>query len=206
MALQVPVALGATIFFSNQNERNIGLTPLTMKTKFYIIPGLGESCQLARYKYLEKILVTKGYDVFCVEPDWYKPLSKQVFKVSKNDIICGFSFGAVLAYLITKKYKCKMTFFASLSPIHKFSFKSLEKDFQKDVSGRVGKEKAISLGTKLARDIKNIDVSLEKLKTPYITMSGGLERGMPAKIRIPRTGHRMTRIYADTIAKIVTDL
>ena len=75
-----------------------------MKSKIYIIPGLGENCSLIRYKTLGETLKSKGYNVVYINPNWYKTLSEQVFFVGKNSIICGFSFGGVLAYLIAKKY------------------------------------------------------------------------------------------------------
>ncbi len=175
-----------------------------MKKNIYIIPGLGENCNLLRYRKLSNTLKTKGYSVIQVNPDWYKPLSEQVFSVAKNDTLIGFSFGAILAYLIAEKYPCKKIIFASISPIHTFSFKSLERDFRKDVAGKVGKKKAKTLGTELAKDISKIKVSLKKINTPYITLVGEQERGMsPADFIVPRTGHKMTDAYIKCIEKLI---
>jgi len=174
-----------------------------MKKVIYIIPGLGESCSLARYQYLKETLILKKFDVRCVDPDWYRPLSSQIFKINRRDIVCGFSFGAVLAYLVALKYPCKRVILASISPLHKFSFESFERDFRRDIAPRVGKEKSIPLASILARDVKNITISLEKLNVPYVTISGKLERGMPAQIKVPKTGHRMTKAYANIIASVV---
>jgi esterase/lipase len=142
--------------------------------------------------------------VHCINPDWYKPLSSQVFSVNKNDVIVGFSFGAVLAYLITKEYSCKKVIFASISPIHAFSFRDLERDFRKDVAGKVGKKKAKTLGTELARDIVKIKISFKKLKTPYVTLVGQLEKGMsPADFIVPKTGHKMNTAYIKCIQNLI---
>lgn len=124
-----------------------------MKKIIYIIPALGESCDEKPYQELSKAILIKGYVVKLVNPDWYAPLTTQLFKVEKTAIIFGFSFGAVLAYLIAQKYPYRKAIFGSLSPLHTFSFKSLENDYQKDTASRVGKKKAQILGTKLAKEV-----------------------------------------------------
>jgi len=176
-----------------------------MKKNIYIIPGLGEHCDLLRYQKLGKALKINGYKVNYVNPDWYKPLSEQIFLVNKKDIIVGFSFGAILAYLTAKKYPCKKVIFASISPIDTFSFKSLERDFRKDVAGKVGKKRAKTLGTELAKDIKKIKVSLNTLTTPYVTLVGELEKGMdPVDCIVPKTGHKMTDTYIQYIKGLIS--
>jgi hypothetical protein len=166
-----------------------------MKKIIYIIPGLGEQCTEVRYKKLARALKTKGYKVNCVNPDWYKPLSQQVFVVGKNDVICGFSFGAILAYLVAKKYPCKKVIFASISPLHKFSIKSLVEDYSKHMPK--------SLAVAIATDIKSIKISLKILKVPYVTLAGQFEKNMPADFLVPNTKHRMTDVYIKCIAKLV---
>ncbi|MBU4480406.1 hypothetical protein KKG48_03120 [Patescibacteria group bacterium] len=175
-----------------------------MKKNIYIIPGLGESCDLLRYKKLVKALQINGYEVNCVNPDWYNPLSKQVFRVEKDAVVCGFSFGAVLAYLIAKKYPCRKVILASISPIHKFSFKELEKDFRRDIAPKLGKELAQKRGTEMAKDIKNIKISLKSLKTPFVTLAGEKETEiMPADFIVPQAKHIMTDKYINCIQKLV---
>jgi len=164
-----------------------------MKKTIYIIPGLGENCNLIRYKMLSEALKNKGYEVIPVNPNWYRPLSEQVFSVRKNSIIFGFSFGAIIAYLIAKKYQCKKVIFASISPIHEFSYNSLVKDYCKYMS----KDLAIEIAT----DIKKIKISFKNLKAPFTTLAGQFEK-MKADILIPKTRHRITPTYI----KYVCDL
>ncbi len=166
-----------------------------MKKIIYIIPGLGETCTEARYKKLAASLRAKGYKVNCVNPDWYKPLSSQVFAVGKNAVVCGFSFGAILAYLVAKKYPCKKAIFASISPLHEFSFKSLVEDYSEHMPK--------SLAEEIAADIKKIKVSLEGLKVPYVSLAGEFEKHMPADFLVPKTKHRMTDAYIKCIQKLV---
>lgn len=163
----------------------------------YIIPGLGEDCQLLRYRNLKAVLQSNGYKVKCCNPNWFKPLSSQVFHVEKNSIVVGFSFGAVLAYLIVKKYPCKGAIFASLSPIHKFSYDELVKDYNKHMSKK--------LSVRIAKDIKSIDISLNSLNVPWITMAGEYE-GLSADIIIPKTRHRITNKYIEYIVSTISRL
>ncbi len=165
-----------------------------MKNKIYIIPGFGESCREARYKALAKILQVKGYNVLPVSPDWYKPFSKAVFQPSKNAILIGFSFGAVIAYLVAKKYKCQKIILASLSPIHTFSYASLVKDYAEHMEQNQSQ--------KNAKDIKKIKINLKKLETPFVTLAGKREK-MNADILVPRTGHYMTKTYIASISKLL---
>jgi esterase/lipase len=165
----------------------------------YIIPALGDSCSLQKYQKIGSVFILKGYKVNYINPDWYKPLSGEIFKVEKNAVLFGFSFGAVLAYLIAKKYPCRKVFFASLSPIHSFSYKSLVKDFSEHMS----KEKA----EELSADIKKIKVNLGSLKTPYVTIAGELEKlakgEKVADILVPKTGHQINSHYLNALNKIL---
>ena len=175
-----------------------------MKKIIYLIPGLGENCDLLRYKKLAEVLQASGYEVKYINPDWYSPLSRQVFQVEKDAIVFGFSFGAVLAYLVAQKYPCRKVIFASISPIHKFSFKELEKDYRKDIAPKIGKELAQKRGTELARDIKSIKILLKNLKTPFVTLVGEKETEMmPADFIVPQSGHRMTDKYIKCIQKLI---
>ncbi len=178
-----------------------------MKNNIYIIPGLGENCNLIRYKKLKKILEKIGYVVICKNPDWYRPLSEQIFPVKKNEIIIGFSFGAVIAYLIAKKYPCKKAIFASLSPIHKLSFKNLEKEYKKDMTPKLGPKLAKIRAAEIAKDIKNIKISLNMLKMPFVTLVGEKEKSFFTETHvdfiIPNTHHKMTNSYIRCIKKLL---
>jgi alpha/beta superfamily hydrolase len=164
----------------------------------YIIPGLGEDCNLARYKKLTEVMQTKGYSVKSINPDWYKPLSEQVFPIEKESIIFGFSFGAILAYLIVRKYPCKKVIFGSISPIHTFSFKSLVDDNTEHMDK--------DLAIELARDIKNIKISLKDINTPHISLAGELEIPVMinnADLLVPKTKHFLSKAYIESINKLV---
>lgn len=174
--------------------------------KIYLIPGLGESCVLLRYKKLAEALKKDGYNVVCVNPDWYQPLTAQVFDVEKDAVVVGFSFGAILAYLVVKKYPCRKVIFASISPIHTFSFEDLERDFRKDITPKLGKELAQTRGTELAKDIKKIKISLKELKTPFVTLAGENEEKNMLKgvdFIVPQTKHIINDKYIKCIQKII---
>lgn len=164
------------------------------KKIIYIIPGLGENCRLSRYQLLAKMFRRQGYKVIFVNPDWYRPLSEQIFRIEKNAVVFGFSFGAVLAYLIAKKYPCRKAIFASMSPIHTFSFKSLVADYLPHMD----KENAI----KLSRDIKSIKISLSSLKTSYVTLVGEKE-DLRGDIIVPSAGHFMDNGYIKCVCKLI---
>ena len=163
--------------------------------KIYIIPGLGENCNAARYKVLIKALKAQGYAVKPVNPDWYRPVSEAIFPVEKSAVIFGFSMGAVVAYLVARKYPCKKVIFASLSPIHTFSFKTYAKNLSSYMPHPLAEE--------LARDVKKIKVSLDKLNMPFIRLAGEHEKGIEGDFLIPKTGHYISRAYIKAITKLV---
>ena len=165
-----------------------------MNKKIYIIPGQGESCDLIRYRNLTKSLEGKGYEVIPVNPNWYKPLSEQVFPVEKDAVIFGFSFGAILAYLIAIKFSCKKVIFCSISPIHQFSYRSLVKDCEEHMP----KDEAVAISV----DIKRIKVSLKSLTVPFVTLAGEYEK-MKADFLVPATGHRITPAYIKCIVNLL---
>ena len=141
------------------------------------------------------MLKTKGYTVKPVNPDWKKPLSKQSFRVPKNALVIGFSFGAIIAYLIAEKYTFTKAILASLSPLNTYPKKTIIKYFSKEI----GQKKAIVYAT----DLKKIKISLKNLSTPTITLAGELEKGMSADFLVPKTNHMMTKTYINAIAKLV---
>lgn len=167
-----------------------------MKKTIYIIPGWGESCDEKRYKNLATTLGTKGCTIERIKPDWNLGITGNVFKPVKNSIIIGFSYGAVIAYLIAKKYKVKRVIFCSLSPIEKESYKDTLKDHLKYMSRE--------LAVRNSKDIKSIKISLETLQTPYITLAGECEEGIKADFLAPKTGHYMSKEYINCIKKLLS--
>lgn len=165
-----------------------------MKKKLYIIPGMGQTCNLVRYKRLEKTAKAKGYDVYLINPDWTMPISKQIFEVDRNSVIFGFSMGAILAYLIAKKYECKKIILASISPIHEFDYEDME-DF---LSTKMSKER----GKAVVEDIKTIKVSYEKIKSEVVSLAGEYENAS-ADIIIPKTQHYYSSLYNEYVGALI---
>lgn len=165
-----------------------------MKTKFYFIPGMGESCKLIRYQKLVKTIEKKGYEVVCINPDWYKPITEQLFNIEKDSIIAGFSMGAVMAYLIAKKNPCKKAIFASISPVHTFKYK----EFMDFLCEHMDKD----LAELITKDILKIKIDLTLLNCPHVTLAG-IKEGDKADYLVPRSGHRMTDTYIKTIEKLL---
>lgn len=168
-----------------------------MKTKIYLIPGMGENCKMVRYKKLAEALTLKGFEVVPINPDWYRPISEQTFPTEKDAIIFGFSMGAVLAYLVAEKYPCKKLILASISPIHTFTIKN-QVDFY-------SKHMKIHLAKAIAKDIKSIKISFKNFRTPFVRLVGELEitPGEKADIVVPKTGHRITKTYTKYIVDLV---
>lgn len=165
-----------------------------MNKIIYIIPALGESCIESPYVMLTNTLEKKGYIVKQVNPNWYRPLSEQVFKVEGEAVVFGFSFGAVIAYLNALKYPCKKVIFGSLSPIDTFSYESLVEDYVVHMPRELAEE--------ISADIKKINIDLTTLKVPFVTLAGDKEN-MQADTLIPQTGHELTKLYIDYICTLV---
>lgn len=166
-----------------------------MKTPVYIIPGLGETCRELRYRKLAAAIQAKGYKVVRMQPNWYKPLLTQIIAVPPEAIIIGFSIGAVIAYFIGLKTPCQKLVLASLSPINRFTYWSLYRDLCKYMS----KAKADAI----ASDLTSLRINLKKLKIPYVTLAGALEKDLPAEFLVPKTSHIITKEYITCITKLL---
>lgn len=162
-----------------------------MKKELYIIPGLGETCRRKPYQLLATLAHKKGYDILFKNVDWKEKLSTQVFPVSKNAVIFGFSLGAVLAQMVAQRYNCRCIILASATP-HQ-SFKK-EKDKQALID---------LLGRKFVEDvIKNL--RLKNLAHKSIALYGELELdGEVADFVIPKTGHELNDLYIKKIAGLI---
>lgn len=163
--------------------------------KIYIIPGFGEDCFEPQYKKLIKALEKKGYEAVGINPNWYKPITEQTFQIEPEAMLFGFSFGAVIAYLIARKYPCKKLILASFSPIHSFTHKELVED----ATHHMSKEMAVAL----ADDIKRIVVDLSEIQAPYITMAGDREKLGNVHRWVANAGHRINSNYITAILKVV---
>ncbi len=165
-----------------------------MNKKLYIIPGIGQTCNLTRYRRLEKVARAKGYEVFLVNPDWTLPISKQIFDVDKNSVIFGFSMGAILACLVAKKHDCKMIILASISPLNELDFEEM-KDF---LTTKMSKKRA----EEVTEDLKKIRGSYQKTNTKAISLAGEF-KNTKADIIVPKTGHRYSSLYNSYVERII---
>lgn len=158
---------------------------------------MGESCNEPQYSSLTKDLEEMGYSVAPINPDWKKPITKQLMKIESDSIIFGFSMGAVLAYLIVKEYPCKKAIFASISPVHTF----IHNDFKKFLSEHMSLEEA----ELVTNDILAIDVDLQNLKTPHVTLMGDQEEMVKGEktpdIFVPGAAHEIGDDYRKAILR-----
>jgi len=83
----------------------------------YVIPGWCDTTGRKPYSELCEIARKKGYNVIKKNPQWDEPLSKQIFPIFKNDVIFGFSLGAIFACMVAKKSAHKKVIAASMSPV-----------------------------------------------------------------------------------------
>lgn len=162
--------------------------------KIYIFPELGSNCSENSYKNLSQALKKLDYQVILIKPDWFKPISNQIFKIDEDAIVFGFSMGAVLAYLSICKYRCRFAIFASMSPIYKFTID----EYAVDLFPYMSRDDAYLI----ARDLKNITIDMSKIEAPYITISGENEN-MDSDIYVSNTGHELNDNYIENILKII---
>ena len=160
-----------------------------MKSKLYIIPGWEETCRRKVYKEIAIIAEKKGYEVVFKNVDWKKPLSPQVFPVAKDDIIFGFSLGAILAWLIAQNYTCKHLILASMTPHYNFTDKEIKK-LLIEITG--------------SRFVNDVNKNLKsKNKTKKQTILYGDLEGEKGNILVLNTDHEITKNYLKVINKIL---
>ncbi len=113
-----------------------------MKGKIYYIPGWGET---KNFKYSKRIIQTLEKDKGVVPIKYIskkgtapsrniKIILEQIKKPTKNDILIGFSMGALFAYILNTKIKFKKAIICSIPAIlendlDKFSKKEVSKIF-----------------------------------------------------------------------------
>lgn len=141
--------------------------------RIYILPGYGSNCFEPEYVELTQALTKKGYEVIGINPNWYKPISEQTFRIEPDSQIIGFSYGSVLAYLITCKYPCKRVILTCLSPIHEFNFELLYND---NLSHSMSHEVA----TEQANDVLSLKIDKTKILCPFIEIDNE-EHILPTK-------------------------
>ena len=114
------------------------------KKTIYIIPGYGESTRTKNYQEIIKFAKSNKYEVSPINivwntdktmVDYIKEVEKQLSKDNQNDILLGFSFGAYIAYIISKKKIFGNYIFCTISPYFKENLKDIPQE-SKDYFGK----------------------------------------------------------------------
>lgn len=160
-----------------------------MKKVLHIIPGWQESCADTPYQLLADAAKEKGYEVIGHDVDWSKPLSSQIFPVTDEAIIFGFSLGAILAWLVAQQYPCQHIILASMTPDHNFTDPEIKKSL------------VALAGTEFVNDIVASLKSTQQARK-QTTLYGDLEEEK-ADIIVLHTDHELNKNYLEEIAKIL---
>lgn len=158
-----------------------------MKSNLYIISGWCDTTGRAPYQKLSEIAIKKGYKVIKVNPEWDEFLSDQIFPVTKNDVIFGFSMGAILACMVAKKFPYKKLILASMTPILDLSKPTLNM-LGKKISADCQKFKYGGVKATYFYGEKEIDQSLNRIKKFGIKV-------------VPNTCHQLNAEYINLISR-----
>jgi predicted esterase YcpF (UPF0227 family) len=178
-----------------------------MKQKIYYIPGWGET---KNFKYSKKIIqaLEKNGEVIPIKYISKKGTNpsrniemilEQIKKPTKNDILIGFSVGALYAYIISTQIKFKKVIICSIPPV-------LEKDL--DVFSK--KEVSFLFSKKEIEEFHKIKYA--KPKSPVIFVCGEKEnketiektkwlakKFKSKSIIVKNTDHNLNNKYIKTI-------
>ena len=178
-----------------------------MKQKIYYIPGWGET---KNFKYSKKIIqaLEKNGEVIPIKYISKKGTNpsrniemilEQIKKPTKNDILIGFSVGALYAYIISTQIKFKKVIICSIPPV-------LEKDL--DVFSK--KEVSFLFSKKEIEEFHKIKYA--KPKSPAIFICGEKEnketiektkwlakKFKSKSIIVKNTDHNLNNKYIKTI-------
>lgn len=188
-----------------------------MKTtsRFYIIPGMGESAISKRYKEMRKFSAKKGFEVVPIKVVWEKSMIiddfiKQVLvqlpKTTKKDYILGFSMGAYITAIISKKKKFKGILFCDTSPYFKEYLKILEPKNKKYLGERLWNNlkkysfpKNVSTPAWFLLGLKG-----DSMYTDIMNKFPGLWRGQSKTILLKGVGHDIAhKKYINAIKNII---
>ena len=178
-----------------------------MKQKIYYIPGWGET---KNFKYSKKIIqaLEKNGEVIPIKYISKKGTNpsrniemilEQIKKPTKNDILIGFSMGALFAYILNTKIKFKKVIICSIPAIlendlEKFPKKEVSKIFsQIEIKefGQIKYTKPRSLTVFICGDKENKE-TIEKTKW--------LAKKFKSKsIIVKNTDHNLNNKYIKTI-------
>lgn len=145
---------------------------------------------------LSSSLKRRGYIVMHVNPNWYVPVSDQLFDIEPYAIVIGFSIGAVMALMLARATPFKKLILASMSPLE-------DSDYDDDMEflmTKMDRPRAFAI----AKDWQEISTSTDMLSTPYVRMVGQYESDMgPADVIVKGAEHFMSSEYRKQIVKIV---
>ena len=156
----------------------------------YIIPGFRESTKQEKYKKITRGLRKKGFIPINVKIKWkYKTMSNYVNQFLKkyqhhdnqSCIIIGFSFGAMIAFIVSSKINVKEIFLCSLSPYFKEDLPRLKKTWKRDV------------GKKRIKALENYSFGTigKKIKCKITFLAGAKEGNIILK-RINEAGKKLS--------------
>lgn len=160
-----------------------------MKKTLHIIPGYKEKTNQKPYRKIADIAKDKGYEISFVSINWNKKLTKQFFSTQKDDVIFGFSLGAILGRLVAQDYDCDHLIMASMTQLSCFD-KGEMRDALVDL-----------LGEEIVDDISNKLESKHKAKKQTIIYGDKEEE--PADILVKDTEHELTDNYIEEISKLL---
>ena len=107
------------------------------KRKLYIVPGFGESTRAKNYCDVIKHAREKDFFVIPITIEWdgdksmddyIKEVETQIPDKNAGDVILGFSFGAYITYVISKKKVFDNYIFCTISPYFKENLKDLSEE------------------------------------------------------------------------------
>ncbi|OHA92285.1 MAG: hypothetical protein A2723_02275 [Candidatus Zambryskibacteria bacterium RIFCSPHIGHO2_01_FULL_52_18] len=141
------------------------------------------------YAKLANIARSKGYEVVSHNVDWKKPLHPQIFPVAKDDVIFGFSLGAILAWFVAQDYPCRQVILASMQPLSSFADTKIKQAF-------------IDLaGTEFTEDLI-VHIKSEHKAEKQVILYGDKE-GEKGDILVANTGHEMNDSYLEEVGKLL---
>lgn len=161
-----------------------------MNKTLHIIPGYKETCRRKPYQKIRKLAEEKGYEVSCVNIDWNKKITKQFFSVNRDDVIFGFSLGAILGRLVAQDYSCGKLILASMTQLE---------CFRKE--GEMKKALVDLLGKPFVDDVSKRLKPRHKAKKQIILY--GDKEDEKADVLVKDTEHELTGNYIREVGKLL---
>jgi len=186
----------------------------------FIIPGASESCRQKPYKQIADFFRNKGIKPIPVNISWkYKTISDYVDQFmnkynkykNKEIYIFGFSYGALIAFIVSTKIKPKMQILCSLTPCFKEDLPYLKNWWKK------------GMGKRRIQDLKKYSFNqlVKKIKCRTILVAGSKEikqllkrvRDTNKKLKnsklviIPKIKHPISqKEYVNTIKELISNI